>query len=33
MDGPNPEDLLILLSSSLEWKWCVAHNAQSLATK
>jgi hypothetical protein len=33
MDSPNPKDLPILLPSSLEWNWCFAHNAQSLATK
>jgi hypothetical protein len=33
MDSLNPEDLLILLPSSLGWKWCVAHDVHSLATK
>ncbi|KAI9429672.1 hypothetical protein H4582DRAFT_1826218 [Lactarius indigo] len=33
MDGINPEDLPILLPSSLGWEWCVKHGAQSLARK
>jgi hypothetical protein len=33
MDSGNPEDVLILLPSSLGWKWCSSHNAKSLAMK
>jgi hypothetical protein len=33
MDSPNPEDLPILLPSSLGWEWCVSHGIQSLAVK
>ncbi|KAF8257631.1 hypothetical protein EI94DRAFT_1817279 [Lactarius quietus] len=33
MDSPNPEDLVILLPSSLGWNWCVTHDVQSLAAK
>jgi hypothetical protein len=33
MDNLNPEDLPILLPSSLGWEWCVSHGVQSLATK
>ncbi|KAF8267469.1 hypothetical protein EI94DRAFT_1581054 [Lactarius quietus] len=33
MDSPNPEDLPILLPSSLGWNWCVTHDVQSLAAK
>ncbi|KAH9013825.1 hypothetical protein EDB83DRAFT_2233173 [Lactarius deliciosus] len=33
MDGLNPEDVPILLPSSLGWEWCVRHGVQSLAGK
>ncbi|KAH9004868.1 hypothetical protein EDB86DRAFT_2796565 [Lactarius hatsudake] len=33
MDGLNPEDVPILLPSSLGWEWCIRHGAQSLAGK
>jgi hypothetical protein len=33
MDDLNPEDISILLPSSLGWEWCVQHSVQSLATK
>ena len=33
MDDINPEDILILLPSSLGWDWCVRHSVQSLAQK
>jgi hypothetical protein len=33
MDDLNPEDISILLPSSLGWEWCVQHRVQSLAEK
>jgi hypothetical protein len=33
MEDLNPEDLPILLPSSLGWKWCVSHDAKSIAAK
>ncbi|KAH9012753.1 hypothetical protein EDB85DRAFT_2158724 [Lactarius pseudohatsudake] len=33
MDGINPEDLPILLPSSLGWEWCVRNGVKSLAGK
>jgi hypothetical protein len=33
MDNLNPEDISILLPSSLGWEWCVSHGVQSLAKK
>jgi hypothetical protein len=33
MENPHPEDLLIILPSSLGWEWCASHSAQSLAAK
>ncbi|KAH9169688.1 hypothetical protein EDB89DRAFT_1908334 [Lactarius sanguifluus] len=33
MDRLNPEDVPILLPSSLGWEWCVRHGVQSLAGK
>jgi hypothetical protein len=33
MDSANTEDIQILLPSSFGWKWCVSHNAKSLAVK
>jgi hypothetical protein len=33
MESLNPEDLPILLPSSLGWEWCVSHGIQSLAVK
>lgn len=33
MDHLHPEDLLILLPSSVGWDWCVTHRAKSLAFK
>jgi hypothetical protein len=33
MDDLNPEDISILLPSSLGWEWCVQHGVQSLARK
>jgi hypothetical protein len=33
MDDLNPEDISILLPSSLGWEWCVHHSVQSLAKK
>lgn len=33
METLNPEDLPILLPSSLGWEWCVSHGVQSLAAK
>ena len=32
-DHMNPEDLLILLPSTLKWKWCIDHGVKSLAVK
>jgi hypothetical protein len=33
MENLHPEDLPILLPSSLGWEWCSSHNMQSLASK
>jgi hypothetical protein len=33
MENPNPEDVPILLPSSLGWEWCASHGVQSLAAK
>jgi hypothetical protein len=33
MDHVNPEDLPILLPSTLGWKWCDSHRVKSLASK
>jgi len=33
MESTNPEDLPILLPSSLGWNWCNTHSSQSLASK
>jgi hypothetical protein len=33
MENPHPEDLPIILPSSLGWEWCASHSAQSLAAK
>jgi hypothetical protein len=33
MDTGSPEDIPITLPSSFGWKWCVSHNAKSLAVK
>jgi hypothetical protein len=33
IDDINPEDVSILLPSSLGWQWCVRHSVQSLAEK
>ena len=33
MDTLNPENLPILLPSSLGWKWCTSHDAKALAAK
>jgi hypothetical protein len=33
IDNLNPEDISILLPSSLGWEWCVWHSVQSLAEK
>jgi hypothetical protein len=33
MESLNPEDLPILLSSSLGWEWCASHGVKSLAIK
>jgi len=33
LENLNPEDLPILLPSSLGWEWCASHGVQSLAAK
>lgn len=33
MENPNPEDLPILLPSSLGWEWCASNGMKSLAAK
>ena len=33
MDHINPEDLPILLPSTLRWKWCVSNGVKALAAK
>jgi hypothetical protein len=33
MEGPNAEDIPLLLPSSLGWEWCASHGVKSLAIK
>jgi hypothetical protein len=32
-EGPNSEDIPILLPSTLGWQWCASHGVKSLALK